>query len=84
MVPRLRGRAQRDRAFLGGKCNGSQAGHDSDNNVPFMGSVFLDDAGQPIDERASNVNYFSLEAIPAWEQEVLAREQKLASDWLAC
>jgi hypothetical protein len=49
-----------------------------------MGSVFLDDAGQPIDERASNVNYFSLEAIPAWEQEVLAREQKLASDWLAC
>lgn len=45
---RLCGTVQVDDAYLGGELNGGMAGRGSENKVPFIGAVSLDEGGHPL------------------------------------
>jgi len=59
----LRGRVQIDDAYLGGELNGGKAGRGSENKVPIVAAVSLDDAGHPIHVKLTKVETFSIAAI---------------------
>jgi transposase-like protein len=80
----LRGRVQIDDAYLGGERNGGKAGRGSENKVPIVAAVSLDDAGHPIHIKVAKVKTFSFAAIADWAQEALARGCEVISDGLAC
>ena len=60
------------------------AGRGSENKVPIVATVSLDDAGHPIHVTVAKVTTFSFAAIADWAQDSLARGCKLISDGLAC
>lgn len=80
----LRGRVQIDDAYLGGERNGGRVGRGSENKVPIVAAVSLDDAGHPIHVKLAKVETFSFAAIADWAQEALARGCEVISDGLAC
>jgi hypothetical protein len=80
----LRGRVQIDDAYLGGERNGGKTGRGSENKVPIVAAVSLDDAGHPIHIKVAKVKTFSFAAIADWAQEALARGCEVISDGLAC
>ena len=43
-----RGKVQRDDAYLGGEQNGDKPGRGSENNVPIVAAISLDEAAHPI------------------------------------
>ncbi len=79
----LRGRVQIDDAYLGGELNGGKTGRDSENKVPIVAAVSLDDAGHPIHVRVAKVETISFAAIADWAKEALARGCEVISDGLA-
>jgi transposase-like protein len=80
----LQGKVQLDDAYLGGELNGGKAGRGSENKVPIVAAVSLDDAGHPIHVKVSKVATFSFAAIADWAQDALARGCEVISDGLAC
>jgi hypothetical protein len=80
----LRGRVQIDDACLGGERNGGKAGRGSENKLPIVTAVSLDDVGHPIHVKLAKVETFSFAAIADWAQEALARGCEVISDGLAC
>jgi hypothetical protein len=80
----LRGKVQLDDAYLGGERNGGKAGRGSENKVPIVAAVSLDEAGHPIHVKVAKVETFSFAAIADWAQDTLARECEVISDGLAC
>jgi len=80
----LHGRVQIDDAYLGGELNGGKAGRGSENKVPIVAAVSLDDAGHPIHAKLAKVETFSFAAIADWAQEALAKGCEVISDGLAC
>jgi transposase-like protein len=80
----LRGKIQIDDAYLGGELPGGKAGRGSENKVPIVAAVSLNEAGHPIHARITAVSGFSGEAIAAWAQRHLEPGTHVLSDGLAC
>ena len=56
----LRGKIQMDDGYLGEEHpDGKTAGHGSEDKIPILAAVTLDEAGHPIDGRISAVSSFN-------------------------
>jgi transposase-like protein len=80
----LYGNVQIDDAYLGGELNGGTAGRGSENKVPFIGAVSLDDEGHPLRAKFTQLPGFTRNAIAAWAGANLSPASTVASDGLAC
>ena len=80
----LQGKIQLDDAYLGGERPGGKAGRGSENKIPIVAAVSLNEAGHPIHAKITPVLGFSSEAIAAWASENLAPGCAVLSDGLAC
>jgi hypothetical protein len=80
----LRGKVQIDDSYLGGELPGGKAGRGSDNKIPIVAAVSLNEASHPIHARITAVSGFSSEAIAEWAKRHLAPGSKVLSDGLAC
>lgn len=80
----LSGTVQLDDAYLGGERTGGKAGHGSENKVPFVAAVSLNDAGYPLRVKLTPVAGFSIQAITEWARAYLAPRSTVHSDGLAC
>jgi hypothetical protein len=68
----LRGKIQIDDSYLGGELPGGKAGRGSENKIPIVAAVSLNEAGHPIHARITAVSGFSSEAIAEWAKQHLA------------
>jgi hypothetical protein len=68
----LRVNGQLDDAFQGGEQNGDKPGRGSENNVPIVAAVSLDEAGHRIHLKVAKVETYSFAAIANWAQDALA------------
>jgi transposase-like protein len=75
---------QIDDAYLGGELSGGTAGRGSENKVPFVAAVSLNELGHPVYLKLTMVAGFTREAIKAWSQIHLAPGTVVTSDGLAC
>jgi hypothetical protein len=66
------------------KHNGGKPDLGSENKVPIVAAVSLDEAGHPIHVKVAKVETFSFAAIADWAQDALARGWEVISDGLAC
>ena len=57
----LRGKIQMDDAYLGGELSIGKAGRGSENKIPIVAAVSLNEAGHPIHSRITSVSSFSSE-----------------------
>jgi len=73
-----------DDAYLGGECSGGMTGRGSENRIPIVSTVSLNEAGRPIHAKISLVTGFSSEAIGFGARENLAPGSAVLSDGLAC
>jgi transposase-like protein len=80
----LRGKVQVDDAYLGVEQCGGKAGRGSENRVPLVAAVTLDDAGLPKHVKLATVATFSFSAIADLAQDSLAIGFEVISDGLAC
>ena len=80
----LRGKIQMDDAYLGGEHPGGKAGRGSENKIPIIAAVSLNEAGHPIHARITAVSGFSSEAIADWAKRHLSPGSQVLSDGLAC
>jgi transposase-like protein len=80
----LRGKIQMDDAYLGGELSGGRAGRGSENKIPIVAAVSLNEAGHPVHARITSVSGFSSEAISDWAKRHLAPGSHVLSDGLAC
>jgi len=80
----LRGKIQMDDAYLGGERPGGKAGRGSENKIPIVAAVSLNEAGHPIHARITAVSGFSSEAIADWAKGHLMPGSHVLSDGLAC
>jgi transposase-like protein len=81
----LDGHVQIDDAYLGGERRGGKVGRGSENKVPFVIAVSLNDDGHPLRTKLTPVSGFSQEAIEQWAAAHLAGAcTVVASDGLAC
>jgi hypothetical protein len=79
----LRVKVQLDDAYLGGEHNGGKPGRGSENKVPIVAAVSLNEAGLPIHMKVAKVETFTFAAIADWAQDALARGCEVVSDGLA-
>jgi hypothetical protein len=80
----LRGKVQVDDAYLGGERCGGKPGRGSENKVPIVAAVSIDEAGHPRYVKLATVAMFSFAAIADWAQDSLAIGCHVISDGLAC
>ena len=80
----LRGKIQMDDSYLGGEHPGGKAGRGSENKIPIIAAVSLNEAGHPIHARITAVSGFSSEAIADWAKRHLSPGSQVLSDGLAC
>jgi transposase-like protein len=80
----LRGKIQIDDAYLGGERPGGKAGRGSENKIPIVAAVSMNEAGHPIHAKITPVNGFCSEAIANWSMKHLALGSQVLSDGLAC
>ena len=80
----LQGKIQMDDAYLGGEHPGGKAGRGSENKIPVVAAISLNEAGHPIHARITPVSGFSSEAIGEWARRHLAPGSSVLSDGLAC
>lgn len=80
----LSGTVQVDDAYLGGERNGGKAGRGSENKVPFVAAVALDEQNHPRYIKLTPVPGFTLKAIADWAQTYLSPGCSVISDGLAC
>ena len=73
-----------DDAYLGGEPPGGKADRGSENKIPIVAAVSLNEAGQPIRARIISVRGFSSEAISDWAKRHLMPGSQVLSDSLAC
>ena len=83
-IHRLSGDVQLDDAYLGGERAGGKAGRGSENKVPFVAAVSLNDRGHPMYLKLSLVSGFTLNAIGKWARANLAPGTVVTSDGLGC
>ncbi len=80
----LRGKIQIDDANLCGEHTGGKVGRGSENKIPIVAAISLNEAGHPICAKITPVAGFSSEAVGAWAREHLAPGCTVLSDGLAC
>ena len=80
----LVGQVQVDDACLGGERTGGKAGRGSENKVPFVAAISLDDRGHPLHINLTVVPGFTRKAIADWAKAHLATGGSVLSDGLAC
>ena len=83
-VHQLSGSVQVDDAYLGGERTGGKVGRGSENKVPIVAAVSLDNAGHPRYLKLSRVVGFTSEAVNQWARTNLKPGSSVASDGLAC
>lgn len=81
---RLSGLVQVDDAYLGGERTGGKPGRGSENKVPFVAAVSLNDKGNPLFMKVTLVPGFTSQAISKWAQSSLAKGSTVLSDGLGC
>ena len=59
----LSGQVQIDDAYFGGELSGGKAGRGSENKVPFVAALSLDDEGHPLRVKLTPVSGFTNTAI---------------------
>ena len=80
----LRGKIQIDDSYLGGELPGGKAGRGSENKIPIVAAVSLNEAGHPIHVRITAVSGLSSEEISDWAKRHLRPGSQVLSDGLAC
>ena len=75
---------QLDDAYLGGERTGGKVGRGSENKVPFVAAVSLNELGRPMHLKLTLVAGFTLDAIKEWAQLHGAPGTVVTSDDLAC
>ncbi len=80
----LGGAVQLDDAYLGGERSGGKPGRGSENKVPFVAAVSMNDAGQPIRFKLDIVSCFTSDAIAKWAKASLLPKAIVTSDGLGC
>jgi len=80
----LCGQVQVDDAYLGGELSGGTVGRGSENKVPFVAAVSLDDEGHPLRVKLTPVSGFTSKAIAEWAKSNLSPGCAVLSDGLAC
>ena len=80
----LTGRVEIDDAYLGGERSGGKPGRGSENKVPFVAAVFLDDRGRPRLLKLNWVSAFTWGAMGKWAKASLAAGYAVVSDRLGC
>jgi len=80
----LSGPVQIDDAYLGGERSGGKVGRGSENKVPFVAAVSLDDNGHPLRIKLTPVSGFTIKAISSWAKANLAPNCSVSSNGLAC
>ena len=80
----LRGKVQVYDAYLGGERCGGKLGLGSENIVPILAAVSIDEAGRPQYVKLATVATFSFAASADWAQDSLAIGCEVTSDGLAC
>lgn len=81
---RLEGAVQVDDAYLGGERAGGKPGRGSENKVPFVAAVSLDEKDRPRFLKLSMVSGFTSDAIGKWAKANLAPGCAVISDGLGC
>jgi transposase/transposase-like protein len=80
----LRGIVQLDDAYLGGELSGGSAGRGSENKVPFVAAVELNEMNRPIRIKMNQVTGFTLEAIKDWSEKHVVPGSTVTTDGLGC
>lgn len=80
----LQGTIHVDDAYFGGEINGGKAGRGSENKVPFVAAIELNDEGRPIRIKMDRVGGFTCDAIKAWARKRVEPGSVVFSDGLAC
>lgn len=80
----LCGDVQVDDAYLGGELNDGTAGRGSENKVPFVAAVALDEEGHPLRAKFTQLPGFTRKAIAEWASVTLSPGSTVLSDGLAC
>jgi hypothetical protein len=80
----LRGKILIKDAYLGEEPKDGKAGRGSENMVPIVATVSLNEAGHPIYAKITPVSGFSSGAIAKWASKHLAACCDVLSDGLAC
>lgn len=83
-VHRLEGAVQLDDAYLGGERTGGKVGRGSENKVPFVAAVSLNDQGHPLFLKLTPVVSFTSQAISQWAKTHLLPGTVVSSDGLGC
>lgn len=73
-----------DDAYLGGERAGGKAGRGSENKLPFVAAVSLNEQGRPTYLKLHLVSGFTLQAIGNWAKANLAPGTLVSSDGLGC
>jgi transposase-like protein len=81
---RLSGSVQLDDAYLGGERAGGKPGRGSENKVPFVAAVSVDEEGHPKYLKLTVLSGFTLEAIKQWSLANLSPSSTIYSDGLGC
>ena len=80
----LEGKVQVDDAYLGGERSGGKVGRGSENKIPFIAAVSLNEENHPMRIRMTPIPGFTLKSIAAWAKDNLAPNCAVFSDGLAC
>jgi hypothetical protein len=75
---------QLDDAYLCGECSGGKAGRASENKVPFVAALSLDENGGPTHLKLDVVSGFTSQAIGQWAKARLKPGCVVLSDGLGC
>lgn len=81
---RLTGEVQIDDAYLGGERAGGKVGRGSENKVPFVAAVSVNEAGHPMYVKLNVVSGFSSQALGKWAKANLEPGTVVSSDGLGC
>jgi hypothetical protein len=81
---RLSGAVQLDDAYLGGERTGGKPGRGSENKVPFVAAVSVNDRGRPLYLKLNLVSGFTAQAIGKWAKVNLLPGTCVNSDGLGC
>lgn len=80
----LSGAVQIDDAYLGGERAGGKAGRGSENKVPFVAAISVDERGHPMYIKLNLVSGFTSQAISKWAKANLMPGTCVSSDGLGC
>jgi len=80
----LQGVVQADNAYLGGEHPGGKSGRGSENKVPFVAAVSVDERGHPIYAKLTAIPGFTREAVQDWAHNALDSGCSVLTDGLGC